>query len=202
LSQLFLTETGEPEDFFSGQFLLYRQWVEQEDALQACEQLSRDISWQQEAIRIAGKQIMVPRLVCWMGDDKAQYQYSGVVHHPDPWYPLVQQLKIKIEEQLSQSFNSCLLNFYRDEYDSVSWHSDDEPELGEKPVIASLSLGAERLFQIKHKQSKKRYDMPLGNGDLLIMQKQSQQDWSHCIPKLKYGCGPRINLTFRTIKNN
>ncbi len=190
---------NEPEVLFQQQFIWYHNWIGDVQAKDYYQRLLAEIPWKQESIIIAGKQIAVPRLECWMGDVNASYSYSGIQHHPVAWHPVVASIKERVEKELSTSFNSCLINYYRDENDSVSWHSDNEAELGDEPTIASVSFGTARTFQIKHNQTKKRYQFELQHGDLLVMQKASQHQWQHCLPKLKSSCGGRINLTFRHI---
>ncbi len=159
-----------------------------------------EIRWQKETITMYGNAIEVPRLVAWYGDAGSDYRYSNIKHSPEPWTPALRELKEKVERLLNADFNSVLLNLYRDGNDSVAWHSDDEPELGKDPVIASLSLGAERDFQLRKKSnpSDKRV-ISLPHGSLLLMSGPSQRDWMHQLPKRRNVSQPRINLTFRKI---
>ncbi|MDD5410297.1 MAG: alpha-ketoglutarate-dependent dioxygenase AlkB [Methylobacter sp.] len=163
-------------------------------------QLQADLAWQEESIFIFGKWIKVPRLMCWYGDTEACYCYSGVNHQPRPWTAALQAIRKKIEQQCQCSFNSVLANLYRDGKDSMGCHADDEKELGPNPVIASLSLGDERLFKLHHKKRKETLDINLGHGDLLVMAGTLQHHWMHAVPKTKKLKTPRINLTFRKIK--
>jgi alkylated DNA repair dioxygenase AlkB len=150
-----------------------------------------------------GREVTAPRLTAWFGDPHASYVYSGVRHDPVPWTPTLADLRARVERATEHAFNSVLLNFYRDGEDSVSWHSDDEPELGAQPVIASLSLGATRVFQLKHKRRADlaRVDIELSHGSLLLMSGNCQSHWKHQIPKRRGRTrpGPRINLTFRRV---
>lgn len=159
------------------------------------------IKWKQDYLRLAGKCIAVPRLQCWMGDPQAHYAYSGIQLQPEPWQELVLAIRARISGLTGHEFNSVLLNYYRDGRDSVAWHADDEKELGPEPVIASVSFGAERVFQLKHKHLSEapRHRFKLHNGSILVMGKTIQNNWLHQIPKTKLKIGPRINLTFRTI---
>lgn len=161
------------------------------------EQLREDTDWEQERTVMYGREVRAPRLTAWYGD--ASYKYSGVTHDPRPWTRLLQELRERVEAAADRSFNSVLLNFYRDGNDSVAWHCDDEPELGRAPVIASLSLGAERVFQLKHKSRSDlpRVDIMLPHGSLLIMAGVCQSHWKHQLPKRKGLRAGRINLTFR-----
>ncbi|QSA99126.1 alpha-ketoglutarate-dependent dioxygenase AlkB [Methylococcus sp. EFPC2] len=162
------------------------------------EQLSRELVWREEEIVIAGRHVPVPRRVCWYGDPEASYRYSGVDHSPLPWPDTLLELKQAIERYSGWSFNSVLGNLYRDGNDSMGWHADNEKELGDCPRIASLSLGAERVFQLRHRHGE-RLEIRLKNGSLLLMGGSLQHHWRHCLPKTRHPTGPRINLTFRRI---
>lgn len=166
-----------------------------------CAELVAVIPWRQESLRIAGKVRNVPRLQCWMGDRESYYGYSGMRLQAEPWNSQLLEIKQRVEELSNQTFNSVLLNFYRDGRDSVAWHADDEDELGPEPVIASVSFGAERKFQLKHKfdKNKGRIDMLLRHGSLLVMHSPMQKYWLHQLPKEPGLMQGRINLTFRTI---
>lgn len=160
---------------------------------------THSLPWSQDKIRIFGKWIEIPRLQCWFGDPGASYTYSGLAMKPRPWTRELEDLKAKLEAELSVQFNSVLVNLYRDGQDSNGWHSDDEAELGENPVIASVSLGAERPFQLKHKFNGEKVNMLLESGSLLVMSGELQKFWKHQIPKRPKILSPRINLTFRNI---
>ena len=177
----------------------YESFYSAEEAKTLFAQLREEVQWQQQTLKMFGKEIKVPRLVAWYGDGDKSYTYSGMTLQPHVWSPLLQQIKNKIEQTTQTSFNSVLLNLYRDETDSVGWHSDDEPELGDDPIIASLSLGAEREFQFKHYSTDERHKIILTSGSLLLMRKGSQVHYKHRIPKTKKPLSKRINLTFRTI---
>lgn len=164
--------------------------------------LFNEIDWDQEWIRLYGKTYKVPRLSSWHGDAKKSYTYSGIRTEPKPWNEVLTTIKQQIEQVAPVIFNSVLVNRYRDGNDGVAWHSDDEPELGVNPVIASVSFGAVRAFQLTHKQQpKQRLDIDLESGSLLLMQGQTQHYWKHRIAKTKQVLGERINLTFRVINN-
>lgn len=137
--------------------------------------------------------------MCWYGDAGAFYLYSGVSHQPLPWTSALLSIREKVQHYCQLEFNSVLLNLYRDGNDSMGYHADDEKDLGESPVIASLSFGAARLFKLQHKYQKITLDIPLGHGDLLIMAGTLQQHWRHALPKTKQHKTPRINLSFRQI---
>ncbi len=158
------------------------------------------IEWEQQHIRIVGQTIAIPRLTAWYGDPGKVYHYSGLTVHPHPWTAPLLTIKERLAAVTPTRFNSVLLNYYRDGQDSVSWHSDDEPELGTNPVIASLSFGAARPFQFKHKTDPdQRVSILLTSGSLLLMQGATQHHWKHQIPKRKTVDDGRINLTFRVI---
>lgn len=172
--------------------------AEEADALLA--DLTANIAWEQKAIQFMGKQVMQPRLVAWYGDEGKSYSYSGQTMHPLDWTPTLLNMKARLDAAAQVTFNSVLLNLYRYGQDSMGWHSDDEPELGTNPVIASVSLGATRTFQFKHKQNPDlKLSLDLTHGSLLLMRGGTQHFWKHQVPKTKKPLGPRINLTFRVI---
>lgn len=172
-------------------FQLYPNW----SALSLLE--LEQIPWRQQTIKMFGKEVLQPRLTSWMGTEA--YTYSGIRHESAYVPPTVEALRIQLQETTGETFNSVLGNLYRDGQDSVSWHADDEKELGNEPVIASLSFGASRVFQVRSNSSKQRWDVTLNHGDLLVMSGRSQLDFQHSIPKTKKVLGPRVNLTFRNI---
>ncbi|MCE3607739.1 alpha-ketoglutarate-dependent dioxygenase AlkB [Massilia sp. P8910] len=156
-----------------------------------------ETAWRAESITLWGKQHAQPRLTAWHGE--AAYTYSGLRLEPLPFTPLQLALKDAVEAACGQRFNSVLLNFYRNERDSMGMHSDDEAELGPQPVIASLSFGAERTFILRHKQTKQTLKLVLKDGTLLVMSGNTQTHWLHGINKSTRAIGPRVNLTFRFI---
>jgi alkylated DNA repair dioxygenase AlkB len=160
-----------------------------------------EVPWRAEDVALWGKTFAQPRLIAWYGDEGARYKYSGIVHDPLPWTDILRDIKNRIETVAGAHFNSVLLNYYRNERDSMGFHSDDEPELGRRPVIASLSLGEERTFILKHKTRRdlKSVGLKLASGSLLVMKGDTQHCWKHGIEKEKLPRGPRINLTFRRI---
>lgn len=179
---------------------LIRAFCPEPEADRLFDTLLTSLMWQEEDIFIFSRWVKVPRLMCWYGDPHAHYEYSGVNHHPKPWTAELLDIKAIMERQCRCTFNSVLANLYRDGRDSMGCHADDEKELGKNPVIASLSLGEERLFKLHHKKSKKSLAINLGHGDLLVMAGDCQQHWLHSIPKTKTSKTPRINLTFRKIQ--
>jgi alkylated DNA repair dioxygenase AlkB len=164
-------------------------------------QLIDEVSWRAENIVVWGKTYPQPRLTAWYGDKGASYTYSGIYLEPLPWTPTLMEIKNRVEKIAGTDFNSVLLNYYRNHRDSMGLHSDDEPELGRRPIIASLSLGEERTFILKHKTRRdlSRARLKLASGSLLLMKGETQHNWKHGIEKEKRPCGPRINLTFRQI---
>jgi alkylated DNA repair dioxygenase AlkB len=179
----------------------------------------RNINWTHDQIKIFGKQLFVPRFSAWYGDEDAAYSYSGLKLKPNAWNEKLLFIKSKIErlidlaeegmEKEDAKFNSVLMNWYRDEQDSMGWHSDNEKELGQNPVIASLNFGATRRFllrKINNKSDKShtkndRIEFPLSNGSLLIMAGEIQHFWQHSVPKESKIKENRINLTFRVVRN-
>ncbi len=165
------------------------------------QQLKDSLAWQAEKIRLFGKEYWQPRLLAWYGDSEASYRYSGILHQPLAWTAPLQELRNLVEQASQGRFNSVLANLYRNGQDSMGWHSDDEPELGDQPLIASLSLGGTRRFALRPRKGiagqSQRFDLP--SGSLLLMQGRTQECWQHQISKTKKQVAPRINLTFRWI---
>lgn len=158
------------------------------------------IAWKQERIRVYGRVLESPRLTAWYGDAGKMYSYSGISLIPHAWTEALLLVKERVEALAQAPFNSVLLNLYRHERDSVSWHSDDEPELGQCPVIGSVSFGATRRFQLRHKHDRGlRQTIDLPPGSVLVMRGPTQHSWQHCVPKASKPQPPRINLTFRLI---
>src|SRR5262249_22063968 len=165
-------------------------------------QLIDDVPWRAEHIVVWGRTYPQPRLIAWYGDPGKKYIYSGLQLEPLAWTQALMDIKSRVEAVAHTDFNSVLLNYYRDQRDSMGLHSDDEPELGERPILASLSLGEERIFILKHKKAKslKPVRLRLASGSLLLMRGETQDYWKHGIDKETRRCGPRINLTFRRIR--
>ena len=161
-----------------------------------------DLDWETGFITIFGKTHQIPRLQAWYADNKVEYTYSGKKLQRHNWNNLLLEIKEKIENITSFKFNSVLANLYRDGNDSMGLHSDDEKELGKKPVIASLSLGETREIYFKHKNKKLNLIIPQASGQLIVMHGKTQEYWKHEIKKTKKIKKPRINLTFRNIITN
>ncbi len=185
---------------YDGNAVLYPGFLAGAEHSYYLEQLRQHIAWKQEAIKIFGKAVMQPRLTAWYGDEGKAYSYSGITMQPLPWTEPLQALREKTEKITGYLFNSALLNLYRDGNDSMGWHRDNEKELGPEPVIASLSLGAARLFRFRHYQNKKiNIPVVLEPGCLLLMYGATQTHWQHQLPKTKAAQDLRINITFRNI---
>ena len=166
------------------------------------QELMEKIEWTQNKIRFYGKESLVPRLEAWYGDPGKSYAYSGIQMNPKPWTKELVEIKEAIEKEASVPFNSVLINYYRDGKDRVAWHSDDEKELGQNPIIGSVSLGAERKFKLRHKKYKEnglKAEIMLQHGSFLLMKGPTQHHWMHEIPRTAKPIGSRINLTFRII---
>ena len=166
------------------------------------EKLIEEVDWQRDYVAF-GRHFDVPRLQAWYADDGVHYRYGDNLLQSHSWIPLLQSIKQAVEERsglcAEQGFNSVLVTYYRDGQDHVTWHADDEPELGPLPVIASLSLGSSREFHYRHKSRDEKASMPLHDGELLIMQPEFQQHWEHAIVPQPEVDEPRINLTFRRV---
>ncbi len=175
------------------------EFIAHEEALQMHELLFNELAWTSESIRIYGKSIQSPRLLSWVGEKDAVYTYSGIVHHPLPWHPVLFEVKTRLETCTGRSFDSVLCNLYRDGNDSMGWHADNEKELGLNPYLGSLSLGDTRTFRIRHRKTGETYSIEMNNGSLIIMAGCLQQYWRHCVPKTKKAVNARINLSFRRI---
>ncbi|HBJ35816.1 MAG TPA: alpha-ketoglutarate-dependent dioxygenase AlkB [Planctomycetaceae bacterium] len=179
-----------------GGILLYdASFLSADEADRSFAELRDQVSWEQKPAFFGHMQ---PRLTASFGDTGTTYRYSGTVNIARTWTPLLVELKKKIEAVLG-TYNYCLLNRYRSGADSVGWHADNEPEMGD--VIGSLSLGATRTFQIRHNITKETQSMIARNGSLIIMAGTMQQFWKHTIPKTTKPVGERINLTFRHIRS-
>lgn len=163
------------------------------------QRLYRGLAWRQEQLFLYGRWVNVPRLTAWYGDPAAHYRYSGVEHKPAAWTADLQTLRHTVESVCAHEFNSVLVNLYRDGRDSMGCHADDEKELGQNPLIASLSFGDSRLLRFKHRKAGLKLDIELNSGDLLIMAGELQHHWRHELPKTRKLKQPRINLTFRRI---
>lgn len=194
---------SEPQvlDLPDAEIIYYPQLFDKEQADTIYYELLKEIAWQQDNITVYGKTHPQPRLTALYGNDGKPYSYSNITMQPKPWNSLLQKIKYYIEASTECQFTTVLLNQYRDGKDSNGWHADNEKELGTNPIIASLSLGAERVFQLKHNTiSEAKKNIILEHGSLLLMKGSTQHFWKHQIPKTTKPIGNRINLTFRSIK--
>jgi alkylated DNA repair dioxygenase AlkB len=171
------------------------------DPYELLQQLIDDCRWQAETVTLFGKTYPQPRLIAWYGDAGTDYTYSGTRHVPLPWTNELLQLRDRVQQLTGSRYNSVLLNLYRDGSDSMGLHADDEPELGENPVIASLSLGEQRTlyFRHRHRRDLETFNLPLPHASLLVMRGTTQRNWKHGIRKSPRPLGPRVNLTFRWV---
>jgi alkylated DNA repair dioxygenase AlkB len=178
----------------------FPNFLSTEEATYYFSTLKKETTWQHDDIKVFGKTYKQPRLTALYGDEGKSYSYSNITMHPTTFTTALLEIKNKIESICDAHFNVVLLNLYRDGSDSNGWHSDDEKELGKNPVIASVSLGTKRVFQLRNKENKKlRHNLELTDGSLLLMRGSTQHFWQHQIPKTKKVIDPRINLTFRCI---
>lgn len=183
------------------------QYLHAQDAQQLFDRLRETCDWQQGSIRMFGKTIAEPRLTDWCGD--RAYHYSGRALPPKAWSADLQQLRDQLTRELDalgiaplSGLNHALLNYYPDGDASMGWHRDNERELGERPVICSISLGTARRFVMRPRARDRRAEQlewSLGQGDLLVMYGDSQLDWEHALVKTKTSVGPRLNITFRSV---
>ena len=182
-----------------GSAVLFPDFLCESDADKYFSGLHNNTPWEQNFIRLFGKEVSEPRLSTWHAEADLPYTYSGVPRTPHPWKEPLSSLRTACEAHTGQSFNGALLNLYRTGLDAMGWHSDDEPVNGPNPVIASISLGAERRFDFRHKQTREVISVVLPHGSLLVMSGACQTYWLHRIPKTARELQPRINVTFRTL---
>lgn len=161
------------------------------------QKLEGNINWQHDVVRLFGKEITTNRKTAWYGSQSFEYTYSNKTKIAIPWNKELIDLKTIIEKQCQEEFNSCLLNLYHNGNEGMAWHSDAEKSILPNSTIASLSLGAERRFLFKHKNTQQKIELNLQNGSLLLMKENTQNNWWHSLPKSAKIKSPRINLTFR-----
>ncbi|MCA8981949.1 MAG: alpha-ketoglutarate-dependent dioxygenase AlkB [Planctomycetes bacterium] len=177
------------------------EWLPRDLADEFLSRTTQEIEWRREELTIFGKRREVPRRVAWQGDPGTAYRYSGTLHVATGWTPAVRELRERLHAELAGTrFNGVLLNLYRDGNDTMGWHADDERELGDEPVIASISLGAVRTFRLRRRgEPRTTFDRPLPHGSLLVMSGATQSNWQHCLPRRARVDAPRVNLTFREL---
>ena len=183
-----------------GSAVLFPDFLCESDADNYFSGLHNNTPWEQNFIRLFGKEVSEPRLSTWHAEADLPYTYSGVPRTPHPWKEPLSSLRTACEAHTGQSFNGALLNLYRTGLDAMGWHSDDEAVNGPNPVIASISLGAERRFDFRHKESREMISVVLPHGSLLVMSGACQTFWLHRIAKTKRQTELRINVTFRTLR--
>lgn len=174
-------------------------FLDLETADSLMERINSQITFARPTIAMFGKQSLLPREVAWIADNDLRYGYSGICTHPVHWPRFLHPIRQLVEAWAETTFNSVLVNRYRDGDDAVAWHSDNEPELGTAPIVASVSLGATRQFVLRSKQDQTKHQFELSHGDLLIMLGACQTEFEHSIPRTKRVAKPRINLTFRHV---
>lgn len=174
-------------------------WLTDEQSEALFRQLVQELPWRQDTIKLYGREVKIPRLQSWHGASHCKYTYSNLRMPPQPMPSILTQLQQRLSDQLAAPFNCVLANWYRDGNDGMGMHADDEPELGVRPVIASLSLGSARRFSFKHLKSGSRTELVLEPGSLLVMAGDTQQHYHHGLSKTRKPIGGRINLTFRYI---
>lgn len=179
---------------------LITDFFDASDADRLLETLLTELPWHQDRIRVFGREHPIPREQCWIADEGMTYRYSGQTLLPTPWPEWLAPYAERIGAKAGEQFNSVLANLYRDGNDSMGWHSDDEPELGPAPVIASISLGGERRFRFRHRRDKGRtLSLDLPHNSLVIMPAGLQDEWQHQLPKTRRPVQARVNLTFRRL---
>lgn len=199
---LFTTHEGRKQiPMQDAEMYFWRHFLPADMADTVLHHLIADVPWRAEHIVMWGKTFPLPRLTAWYGDFGKHYTYFGLQLQAVPWTRTLLALKRRVEAVAKTAFNSVLLTYYRDHRDSVGFHSDDEWELGERPIIASVSVGEARTFILKHKTrpAVKPVRLNLVSGSLLLMQGETQRYWRHGINKEADPCGPCVNLTFRRI---
>ena len=179
-----------------------KRFIPPEKSEQLLEIFSDELQWEQPKVKIFGKEYPTPRLVAWYGKKGIRYKYSGHTHEAIEWTKELKEIQVSLEN-LGENieFNSVLVNLYRNGNDKMGWHADNEKELGKHPIIASVNIGATRRMDFKHRKEKnEKHSIYLGDGDLLLMIGDTQENYLHQIPVEKKTMSSRINMTFRLIK--
>jgi alkylated DNA repair dioxygenase AlkB len=186
-----------------GETYLYPGFFSEQESDRFFEDLLKNIKWEQMAIRIFGKTVLQPRLTAWFADKGIHYTYSGLTPVAFEWTDALLDIKQRVEKKCGVTFNSALLNLYRNGKDSMGWHRDNEKALGRDPVVASVSFGATRNFRLRDYATKKEMiEMDLGHGSFLLMRGETQHFWEHAVPKTNKRVGERINITFRSVSGS
>jgi len=185
---------------FRGEVYFYPHFFSTQKADFLFETFQKGLSWRQDSIWMFGKQVLQPRLTALYGDPSVPYRYSGLEMQALPFSGELEEIKRGIEDYSRNDFTHVLCNFYRNGSDSMGWHRDNEPVLGKNPTIASVTLGASRIFQLRpYVEKSPKISVELTHGSLLMMSGESQHHWEHQVPKTKKVNRPRINLTFRKL---
>ena len=182
---------------YDGTAVLHPGAIPDADALY--QRLERDIPWREHRVFVFGRWVNQPRLTAWFGDPHHPYRYSGSSLSPEPWTDDLLRVRRICEELSGTTYNSVLANLYRTGHDSIAWHSDDESELGIDPSIASVNLGQERRFDLRHRHTGETVKVPLPHASVLVMSGATQHHWLHQVPRTAKPMRPRINLTYRMI---
>ena len=181
---------------------LHGGWLTTDEARRWQAQLEQQLLWQQPVVQVYGKRHRVPRMTVFLANQGIHYRYSGAIHKGCGWPEWFKPLLQQVNEACETDFNGCLLNLYRHGEDRMGWHADDEPEIDQRAPIASLSLGATRDFQLRHRTTAHlKMSLPLADGDLLVMHPGCQSRWMHSVPQRRKVQSTRINLTFRRFQN-
>lgn len=187
---------------YDGEVYYFKDFAESHVARNYYKAIDATIRWENEQVRLFGKNIVMNRKVAWYGDRPYVYAYSGQSRTALCWNSILKEIKLVVEQRTGERFNSCLLNLYPKGSDGMGWHSDDEKELEPLATIASLSLGSERKFSFRHRISREVISLDLAHGSLLLMKDVTQKHWQHQLHKTKKDVGPRINLTFRSMSDD
>lgn len=188
-------------DLPDAEIIYFPNFLSAEQSNSVFKELINTTHWQQDEITVYGKKHLQPRLTALYGNEGKPYSYSNIIMQPHAWSLSLKKTKTLVENVCETNFTTVLLNYYRNGNDGNGWHADNEKELGLNPVIASLSLGVARNFQLKHiSDPSQKKNIILESGSLLLMKGTTQHYWKHQIPKTTRAIGPRINLTFRVLK--
>ncbi|MDB5142629.1 MAG: Alkylated repair dioxygenase AlkB [Mucilaginibacter sp.] len=196
----FFAEAGQSRGLPKELLEYHPGFIDEQTGNYLLQKLIKEAPWKQSTQKMWDKEYLTPRLTAWHGDVGTDYSVSGKISNPNPWTPELLMLKEKVEAVAHIKFNSVLLNYYRDGNDSVAWHSDRESVLGKNPIIASVSFGQVRSFDIRNKANHQvHYSVKLEHGSFLLMKSGLQEGWEHRIAKSNKPMKARINLTFRLV---
>lgn len=186
---------------FSGEVFYFSEFFDKNESDNYFKSLCDNIQWQQEPVKIFGKEVMQPRLTAWYGEK--DYRYSGITMKAKPFDKVLQAIKYKVENFVGETFNGALLNLYRNGSDSMGWHRDNEKMLGTNPIVVSVSFGGTRKFLLRNYNDRSiSMELGLQHGSLLLMFGETQNCWQHAVPKSRSQADPRVNITFRQVKTS